>query len=1112
MRPIKLTLQNINSFRETQTIDFEYLTGGGVFGIFGPTGSGKSSILDAMTYALYAKSNKEAGEAMRRMINMNETEAAVSFIFELGDKNPKRYRVERSFSRAEDGSTKSNRQRLVEVTPLGDVVLAEQYKAVNQKVEDILGLNWDDFTRAVVLPQGKFAEFLTLPGRDKRQMFERIFGLEIYGTALNQQVKKGAEKIGKELGEKRALLDGLGEVSEEKLAESKLLYENLQTDLAGLVSVNEKLKTKVNDYKKLADDFLELDTYKTALSEHQKQASEISSLKALLTSLEEALVIKPYYVNLTSARKALGLVEAIVLECGEEVAKLKPELEQAETNYKILCNEKENQEPNLVLEIQKLAEAVEIANEIATDKRYLTNLLKELNEIKSKEEELNLTLTQKKEETNTLETQRKDITNQIIDNQVAPSHREEIHQADFLLEQFKEKVKTIKKEKQSLANLDEKIQEETTNLENVNNNATIILGSYASIAKEKEVAVITLKQLIENVALMVEQLIKALAEYEKEKKAQETHELAKTIANSLKSGDPCPVCGGVFRGLHEEIHLSLSSPEKELKEAQGIALELESFLDQLTNGLLIPTDQKLPQMEVAVAGKVNSTASLEDIRRTLTVLKNDYSRWQKTLNNLLKEQTENNKERAQCESKIEAYKTQQEGYREKESALILERDDIKARLEASLGNDFETVLNEQKVEISRKDRLNQTLNNSLQAKEKLLGKLRLELNEISESFQSLNNAKLSKSLEAMNLEESMKKKIINLQSICQDAEPGALKEEKEKELSKLRENVAKAEQTVLNIKKQYEEADRSLEVNKGLRNERQEALNSALDTFNEKMQVSSIDDVKSLEELFALLVDKERFIKQVSEYEKKENEYRQNITRLEAVCVGNKITKEDYLQVKKQQEETESKIGEANKQKGSLEHLITDLTSKIQKANEVNEAIKNLTVEENRYKRLADVLKNGAFLEFVAREQLQVICRNASVKLGHLSRGRYALEIDSENNFVIRDFYNGGGYRSVSSLSGGETFLASLALALALSMQIQLRGRYPLQFFFLDEGFGTLDQELLEVVIDALERLKTENLAVGIISHVPELKARIMRQVDVVPATTSGKGSQIRKV
>ena len=156
----------------------------------------------------------------------------------------------------------------------------------------------------------------------------------------------------------------------------------MQTDLAGLVNANEELKAKVNDYKKLADDFLELDTYKKALSEHQKQASEISRLKALLTSLEEALVIKPYYSNLTSARKALGVVEAIVLECGEEVAKLKPELEQAETNYKILCNEKENQEPSLVLEIQKLAEAVELANEIATDKKYLTNILKDLNEIK----------------------------------------------------------------------------------------------------------------------------------------------------------------------------------------------------------------------------------------------------------------------------------------------------------------------------------------------------------------------------------------------------------------------------------------------------------------------------------------------------------------------------------------------------------------------------------------------------------------------------------------------------------------------------------------------------------------------------------------------------------
>jgi exonuclease SbcC len=99
--------------------------------------------------------------------------------------------------------------------------------------------------------------------------------------------------------------------------------------------------------------------------------------------------------------------------------------------------------------------------------------------------------------------------------------------------------------------------------------------------------------------------------------------------------------------------------------------------------------------------------------------------------------------------------------------------------------------------------------------------------------------------------------------------------------------------------------------------------------------------------------------------------------------------------------------------------------------------------------------------------------------------------------------------RPVSTLSGGETFLASLALALALSAQIQLRGRYPLEFFFLDEGFGTLDQELLESVIASLEKLYMERLTVGVISHVPELRARLPRRLIVQPADAEGGGSRV---
>lgn len=121
------------------------------------------------------------------------------------------------------------------------------------------------------------------------------------------------------------------------------------------------------------------------------------------------------------------------------------------------------------------------------------------------------------------------------------------------------------------------------------------------------------------------------------------------------------------------------------------------------------------------------------------------------------------------------------------------------------------------------------------------------------------------------------------------------------------------------------------------------------------------------------------------------------------------------------------------------------------------------------------------------KKRLMSVSRDASERLGILTRQRYAIEVDSQGGFIMRDDANGGVKRPVSTLSGGETFLTSLALALSLSAQIQLRGEYPLQFFFLDEGFGTLDGELLDTVVTALEKLQSNNLSIGVISHVQEL-------------------------
>ncbi len=160
---------------------------------------------------------------------------------------------------------------------------------------------------------------------------------------------------------------------------------------------------------------------------------------------------------------------------------------------------------------------------------------------------------------------------------------------------------------------------------------------------------------------------------------------------------------------------------------------------------------------------------------------------------------------------------------------------------------------------------------------------------------------------------------------------------------------------------------------------------------------------------------------------------------------------------------------------------------------------------------LLKLLQGRAFVRFLAAESLRELVYTASITLGYLSNQRYQLELFEENNgsdFIMVDHYYGGQKRLVSTLSGGEIFLVSLALALALSAKIQMQGA-PLEFFFLDEGFGTLDSDKLEMVMTTLERLPSNNRMVGIISHVAEIKGRLPKYLEVIPANEE-HGSMIR--
>lgn len=167
---------------------------------------------------------------------------------------------------------------------------------------------------------------------------------------------------------------------------------------------------------------------------------------------------------------------------------------------------------------------------------------------------------------------------------------------------------------------------------------------------------------------------------------------------------------------------------------------------------------------------------------------------------------------------------------------------------------------------------------------------------------------------------------------------------------------------------------------------------------------------------------------------------------------------------------------------------------------EIEKRVAQTERERNLAARLKEITKNNKFLEFIANEYLTDISSLASSTLLNLTGGRYFLTY-KDNNFSVGDNFNCGSLRGVNTLSGGETFLVSLSLALALSQTICAKSQKSIEFFFLDEGFGTLDGSLLDTVMSALEKLKSTSFTIGVISHVEELKHRITNQITVKKAT-----------
>lgn len=1197
MRPRYLEVEGLQSFKEAQSIDFDRLGETGLFGIFGPTGSGKSTILDALTLALYGNVQR-ANRGTQGIINMAASSVRVSFTFDLTKaKERKTYRVERQYRRKKDSENfiESRVARLIEVNPAGEVVLADKLGEVNDAVIELIGLQFDDFTRSVVLPQNKFQEFLLSPKGDKTKMLERIFYLEEYGKELMEKVNRKLSRVRNRLSGIEGSLAMLGDISEASLEEAKNALEESAEQRKG---IDEALQASEAEYEtarevwELTSELQEARQLQEGLS---ARSAETNELKSRCNNALAAESLSDRITELERTEGELRETEEELQRLAATLMELGTELERNETELARATKSRQEELPRLIEHRTRLEKAREAKQELLEMEKVLSKLRSEYVEIKKKvdDQEQGISVQKVRLETLLAELSAKKARTESL--KIEAGYREKVQKGAALEEELIRSKGTrdqqmsrydvlkaaINNQEQELQSLDKRGQEldaamqgaersweEHKNLRKWDRNDILksetryySIKSVTDSMKQKSRDIEQLEARLVDYAKQLSYLAANIGELEagrarkqteleeeKRKLADKQGELEENsafmLSQRLKDNEPCPVCGSTSHpkpAVHTES-VEMSVVEEEIRQArarveklelehralenEGIKLaeqhnNLSSQREALENELGTKrAENKELSQELPEDFRELSIALTEERLQKLTAEKQErlklVEKWEKELSALEESQkkavesynryqVESSGKRSQLEANRKhleelqkACTEAEEDYGRKESehagmCLSLGISNIGSELQRLKENDLEA----------------EGLDRELQLIEVSIAGLRKDI-EKSEEQRKQEQEKLSENIaEGRGYKYRKEEKEKEIHDLLGEKDINEELIRTAGEIELLEKGEQKAAEAVASIRGRHEQTVKDKTVHEKQRDIYKTKLEKDVSRLSRELAEKGFE---SIDQVRRSIIPPDKLAEQqqaLREYEETVNNIRIHIGVIEKKLSGRSITEEQWKNTSDRYQELKLAKENSIAAYESARNRYETLRGNFEKWVILNREFLEHSRKKGHLETFKNLLKGNGFIEYISEERLRYIAREASETLGTLTRHRYALELDPENGFVIRDDANGGMRRLVTTLSGGETFLTSLALALALSSQIQLKGQSPLEFFFLDEGFGTLDSSLLDTVIDSLERLSTKERVIGLISHVPEMKARITRRLVVEAPVVNGAGSRV---
>lgn len=1014
MRPLKLKVRGFLTYKNEIEIDFTKLYEKKIFLIAGDTGSGKTSIFDAITYALYGEVARDIDQTSLRsdFLNENDPYTYVDLVFEVDGKI---YQIERIPNQiAQKSKPGQNIKTSVILYDLSveKKIISEKKTQTDKKLVQIIGLDKNQFSKVMLLAQGEFQEFLQAKSDDRTKLLGDIFKTYEY-KEIQDKIKDQARIKSKDM-------EIIDERLETIIYQYPYIVEKVDRDHV-IVHDFTNVLSSIDKYQKaLTRDFKEINNKETSLEDKEKDAiSNIEKAKTLNANIQR-------YFDIKDQRAKLLVDENTYKEKKSKLEKSEfaKSIKIYEDRYKKASLDKVNVKENLqnyykyLEEIDKELIGLKSSYDNIADKQENVNNLKlELKDMMSLSDRFQIFLANKKsyikiqENESILKEKKKDldqVSSEIdkLNDSINTKSDQEAKLRDDIYG-LKERMMALNNDK---ANLEDKIVLKNKNIE----------------INEK---ILTNKNNLEDLHLEKIDINTKVNEYYQN---QRLIDLNKFI-DELNDTKICPVCGHRHEDKFEKHHTA------------------EINIDQINKDLY------------DINSKIASLESQNDIyKKSLVEIDDDF--------NIL--------------SDFEKLK-----------------ENIK-RIESEISNN-----NEKLTEITSKKSLER----------ENLSKVNSKANELKDQIET--NAKIiseGELVKAAYLSEKDKFEDINIDDLDERIE------KIKKKIKALDEDILNTTRSYNNLLTKKAEITTNISNSQNLIGQYEREEKEFFDEFEKKVSENFEDKTdynKALEAYDTIYTSKD-------EIENYFNELAKIKTIYENYSQYKDKNPVDISKIEEEIQAVSQSLKNLREEKSSLQVKITNTKNTYDNLSDIEKSYKEISDQSQILQGLAKIA-DGSFAKVTGRERIDFetfvltyyfdkVLAYANKRLYAMSNGQFSLIRKSYGNDLrmkqgldieILDA-NTGKKRPASTLSGGESFLASLSLALGLSDEIAAEnGGIKIDTLFIDEGFGTLSEDYLNKVIEQIEKLSYENKFIGLISHVDELKDAI--DAKIIVTYTSDEGSFI---